>query len=123
MDNVVACWHHDNLEWLLYHLSHNRIDLHGPDEFTPKGTNRLKFWLAKMHLKKDERIRIVHKRHIVAEATIISGVPFSLKSNECRRHWESAMELKDIVLRNNLPVKCPGIGVGSHRLDGHHLRS
>lgn len=118
------CWHHARLGRLMKHLKQNRIDLYGPNEKTEKGTNRQTWWLKRMKLKCGERIRIVVKGQIVAEATIdgYEGervLPYPLPIEDQEGVWKSFVKLREIELFNPpKPASCYKICQGSHRLNG-----
>ena len=112
----VACWHHGDIDRLSRHLSSGRIDLYGPSEYTARGTHRLTWWWNRMNLKPGDRIRIVVKGHIVAEATI-AGEPYALPPHEATGIWGSAIRLRDIDWLSERPhANCAGHYQGSHHL-------
>ncbi len=119
-----VCWHHAKLARLNEHLRQNRIDLYGPNEKTKKGTNRQTFWLNRMKLKGGERIQIVVKGKIVAEATIDEKegdrvLPFPLPIEDKVDCWKSYVKLRSIeIFDTPKPAPCHGICQGSHRMDG-----
>ena len=115
----VACWHHLGGNRLDYHLSQKRIDLYGPNEFTPTGQNRLRRFWKRMRLRKGEKVRIVVKGKIVATAFIDSEKPYILLPDESEPPWTSAVNLHRIELVNPPePADCFRVCQGSHRLDG-----
>lgn len=119
MKPVIACWHHADEERLHKHLRRGRIDLHGPNEVTAIGTNRLNHWWNKMRLKRKDRIRIVVAGHILAFATI-AGTPYDLPPDEVCGVWGSAVNLEDIEVQDPpfQTASCAHHLPGSHRFDG-----
>lgn len=115
---IIACWHHASLNRLFKHLEQGRIDLHGRNEKTQKGTPRLDHWWAKMRLKPGDRVRIVVAGETIAYATIKSE-PKDLPSSEVEGVWGTYVELGDI---ERLPEPYPTASCkhlqGSHRFDG-----
>lgn len=86
---------------------------------TANGINRLNHWLGKMHLKKEDKIRIVVRGHIRAFATIKKGEPYALPISEICGEWGSAIDLVDIdILIPPYPSASCAHLQGSHRFDG-----